>query len=66
MHEKKGIFFIGICDLYPYLSSTFKHNTVMILVTENGSGLTLGWSGTPQFNKISLQPKLSYKTRFRI
>ena len=48
MHEEKGIC-IGICDLYPYLSSTFKHNTVMIQVTENGSGLTLGWSGAPQF-----------------
>ena len=24
----------------------------MIWVTENGSGLTLGWSGTPQFTKL--------------
>ena len=28
------------------------HNTVIIYVTENSSGLTLGWSGTPQFNRF--------------
>ena len=38
------------------LSSTFKHNTVMIQVTENGSGLALGWSGTPHSKQS--QPKL--------
>ena len=44
----RSVFFISICDFFPQLSSTFKHNTVMIQVTENGSGLTLEWSGTPQ------------------
>ena len=49
---KRRVIFICTCDLFPYLSSTFKHNTVMIQLTENGSGLTLGWSGTPQFTFI--------------
>ena len=31
----------------------FKHNTIMIKVTENGSGLNLGCSGTPQYKAIS-------------
>ena len=35
-------------------------------MTENGSGLTLGWSGTPQFKEISSQPELSSPSRFRI
>ena len=48
MHDSKRIF-ISFGDFCPYMSSTFKHNTVMIYVTKNGSGLTLEWSGTPQF-----------------
>ena len=56
MHEKKDIF-ICILDLFPYLSSTFKHNTVMIQVTENGPGLTLGWSGTPQYKTLKSKKK---------
>ena len=50
MHDPKRIFLkISFDGFYPKLSRTFKHNTVMIQVTENGSGLTLGWSGTPQY-----------------
>ena len=31
------------------------HKTVMIWVTENGFGLTLGWSGTPQSNSLGVK-----------
>ena len=54
MHDMKGIFFLYVSVIFSQLlSSTFKHNTVMIWVTENGSGLTLGWSGTHQFTSSS-------------
>ena len=47
MHDTKHIF-ISFGDFCPYFSSTFKCNTMMIYVTKNGFGLTLGLSGTPQ------------------
>ena len=46
MHDLKRIFHIFRHFFLSKLSSNFKHNTVIIQVTENGSGLTLGQSGT--------------------
>ena len=46
MHDLKRIFFISFGE-FSIIVSYFKHNTVINKVTENGSGLTLGWPGTP-------------------
>ena len=52
MHDLKRICHTFPVIFSPKLSNTFKHNTVIIKVTEKGSGLTLGWSCTHWCNHV--------------
>ena len=49
---KRSAFFL-------YVSAICFHNYLALLNTDNGSGLTLGWSGTPQFTV----PTINYLAR---